>query len=587
MPANEHRLQPDQHAAFLAEGRVDPFSRVPFQPGAVIVRCAGCGTPFLRESWDALGRRHCGQEGTMTRLDGPAPRPMPTAASAAAPTIAAALAAAPAPAPAAPPPEEPKGRPLWPWLVVGAVVLAGLLAVGQFLRRETPTEDVVVTDDGATTPVAAQELRVGDVDGQLEVGDDTTSAGVLVDTYVFTTRGRGPFAFAADARFEPSLEVTAPDGRVFRSAPAVDRSRAYVAVPTGRGRYTVRLAAAERGVTGAYSLSVQPQRPTVALRPGAFVSDSLGGPDAYSSEGRFETAYTLDLEAGARTVITVATSGFTPRLQVTGAGGAIRLQEGRTGDGRTYTFTPTGTGRHTIIVATSGGDEQGGFRIRADVTAAPREPEVVSLVIGEPARGTLAGGATGRFRFDGLSGQRLVLAVAAERFQPRLRLLASDGTVVATGSDALAATLRSNGVFAIELTSADSTGGPYALTARVMAPDDDEGGAIESEIRREPPGRELPTESERPVGSATYNVSGTDRRTESALLPPNPGVEATGVYRITVQPDGTVSEAEISRRSGNSVLDADALRALRRWRFESADGAAPVNATVTIRFTTR
>jgi TonB family protein len=39
------------------------------------------------------------------------------------------------------------------------------------------------------------------------------------------------------------------------------------------------------------------------------------------------------------------------------------------------------------------------------------------------------------------------------------------------------------------------------------------------------------------------------------------------------------------RRSGNPVLDADALRALVRWRFEA--GSRPETATVTIRFSVR
>ena len=80
-------------------------------------------------------------------------------------------------------------------------------------------------------------------------------------------------------------------------------------------------------------------------------------------------------------------------------------------------------------------------------------------------------------------------------------------------------------------------------------------------------------------------VDGTSRRVQAALLPENPGVEATGTYRLNIGSDGTVTQAEIVRRSGHAVLDADALRALVRWRFEA--GSRAETDTVTIRFSVR
>jgi len=48
------------------------------------------------------------------------------------------------------------------------------------------------------------------------------------------------------------------------------------------------------------------------------------------------------------------------------------------------------------------------------------------------------------------------------------------------------------------------------------------------------------------------------------------------VLRVTIETDGTVSEAMIARSSGYEALDAAALRAVRTWKFTPAhvDGAA-------------
>jgi TonB family protein len=311
------------------------------------------------------------------------------------------------------------------------------------------------------------------------------------------------------------------------------------------------------------------------------VQDSLGGPDAYRNQDRFETAFTLALEEGSRVTLGLQATGFTPQLQVTGPGGAVRT-EAEAGAERTYRFTAPAAGRYTLVLSAAEAARGGPYRLRV---AAETPPRVRPLAVGEALTGTMAAGETHRFRFDGIAGQRLLLAVAAQGFTPRLVLNDPAGSRVASGSEALTWQLAATGPFDIQLSSADSTSGAYSITARVVATAEEGAGAIRSEIRREPPGRELPSETERPVGGATYVVDGTSRRVQAALLPENPGVEATGTYRLNIASDGTVTQAEIVRRSGHAVLDADALRALVRWRFEA--GSRAETATVTIRFSVR
>jgi protein TonB len=56
---------------------------------------------------------------------------------------------------------------------------------------------------------------------------------------------------------------------------------------------------------------------------------------------------------------------------------------------------------------------------------------------------------------------------------------------------------------------------------------------------------------------------------------------------VSVAADGRAERVSISRSSGHSLLDASAVDAVRRWRFEPARRAgAPIagTATVPIRF---
>jgi len=63
------------------------------------------------------------------------------------------------------------------------------------------------------------------------------------------------------------------------------------------------------------------------------------------------------------------------------------------------------------------------------------------------------------------------------------------------------------------------------------------------------------------------------------------GVQGTALVRVRVLADGTVGEVLIEQSSGNSDLDAAAVEAVRRWRFEAARrGGAPVAVWVLIPF---
>lgn len=68
-------LRESRHSEFLQAQRQDPVTHKVFAAGDRVTRCASCLLPFLDQSWDAIGRTHCGQF-TSVPLDGAgAPQP--------------------------------------------------------------------------------------------------------------------------------------------------------------------------------------------------------------------------------------------------------------------------------------------------------------------------------------------------------------------------------------------------------------------------------------------------------------------------------------------------------------------------------
>lgn len=66
-PMHTHSLRPEKHAALLAQDRRDPISGDFLKAGDEVVFCAGCRSAFLKDSWEYLGKTHCGQKETLQK----------------------------------------------------------------------------------------------------------------------------------------------------------------------------------------------------------------------------------------------------------------------------------------------------------------------------------------------------------------------------------------------------------------------------------------------------------------------------------------------------------------------------------------
>ena len=91
-----------------------------------------------------------------------------------------------------------------------------------------------------------------------------------------------------------------------------------------------------------------------------------------------------------------------------------------------------------------------------------------------------------------------------------------------------------------------------------------------------------------PAPAAPYSIEGLSRTPIATPLPSNPGAAGIVRVRVTVKPDGSVSQTVPLTRGGNAALDRAALNAVRAWRFAALPPAAPQEeqqGTVTFRFT--
>ncbi|MEM6298405.1 MAG: hypothetical protein AAF740_06925 [Bacteroidota bacterium] len=63
-----HHLTLEEHREFLEEERNDPITGEILEAGDEVVVCASCKSAFLKDSWEYLGKRHCGQSRTLREI---------------------------------------------------------------------------------------------------------------------------------------------------------------------------------------------------------------------------------------------------------------------------------------------------------------------------------------------------------------------------------------------------------------------------------------------------------------------------------------------------------------------------------------
>ncbi|MFN3596115.1 MAG: energy transducer TonB [Rubricoccaceae bacterium] len=407
------------------------------------------------------------------------------------------------------PPE--RRRPHTAVLLLGiAAALALALVAFVWLNQPDPLppEDDLLVVEEPGVPLTAIPVQMGDLSGRLGPGSARLPDGRYADSYVFLTDEDGPFTFAVEAAFDPELAVETPDGRrVLATAALAQPGQAIVSGVVGPGRYVLTVSGRRPEDGGAYTLRVGRMLLRIPVQVnGDEVTGVLGGAGMATRDGYFEVTLPFDAPAGRVLVAQVRAVRFSPRLRVRGPEGTF------------LPFDTLGDDGDELVIA-----------FETEVSG----PHALVLTTATP-------GESGAFR--------LRLLRAPEEVPP------------ASGDEGTAETQ------AVPPMPADPTPAPAPPPAPRPTP---------APTPAPPPAPTSPNPNPRAPapqasGRVSFEVRDLGRSAREAPLPENPAHTGTGVYRVIVSPDGSVLDVLVVEPAGTPLADANALRALRRWRFAPA-----------------
>nr|MCU0474612.1 PPC domain-containing protein [Anaerolineae bacterium] len=320
----------------------------------------------------------------------------------------------------------------------------------------------------APTGAAGAQLAAGTQDGQLDesrISDDYTLTGTAGQIISLTLRSGAFDAFLV--LYDPAgLQLRYSDNAL---PPTTDAQIAAFELPAD-GNYRVsvtsRSAAETNGsqrASGAYSLTLSIARPANegAIAYGELVVGELGivqQSAQYSFEGRAGEVVTIDVRSDAFDPAVALVSGNGDRLALDDdGGGGLNARINRftlptdgtyliVADGfRGFTGDRTLQGRFTVALTVEG--EASAPVAQATSTPAPDTAQVTplpalpsgstgTLDFGQSAIGELTAEAQlGRYTFVGTAGDVITIQTDSDEFDPKIRLLDSDGTLIAEDDD--------------------------------------------------------------------------------------------------------------------------------------------------------
>ncbi|HMG47333.1 MAG TPA: caspase family protein [Allosphingosinicella sp.] len=194
-------------------------------------------------------------------------------------------------------------------------------------------------------------------------------------------------------------------------------------------------------VSAAASAQTGPAAPSLAA--GQSAAGELGPSDAQRRSGKYEDVYTIAGRRGQRLQLDLASDAFDPYLVVTGPEGFnLANDDAEGGDtlaSRLVLVFPA-DGAYRVAVTSFRAGETGAYRLQASTpaadVAASAPVAAAPVAIGSTINGRLAegdgregsGAFADRFRFHARRGERVAIALSADKLDPVLQLARPDGT---------------------------------------------------------------------------------------------------------------------------------------------------------------
>lgn len=371
-----------------------------------------------------------------------------------------------------------------------------------FAPGESGPYTLVVTEGAGGSPAlgafpppsaGAAPLAIGQsVHGALVAGDEQRRGGALMDRYAFAGQpGQTVEVQLRSEAFDPYLCVSAPDGTLLENDDGGDGLSARVVMPlTQAGPHQIIVTGFSSDASGPYTLELRPlelppNTPGGAIEVGQRLQGFLGPGDPQVSGGQFCDEYTVEVTAGQRLQIRLASGDFDPYLIWVDPSGAQRENDDHTGLNAGLDVVVVADGTARIGASTLSAAETGVYTLTVRAPSATatgaiagsRPPERIAL--GQTRRGTLGpgdglmeGAWVDAFTFIGRAGQTVTATMTSSQVQPLVIVCdpsgnQSPGAAVNAGESQVSVTLQTNGFYTVLCRSAGTNErGNYTLTLR-------------------------------------------------------------------------------------------------------------------------
>ncbi len=327
------------------------------------------------------------------------------------------------------------------WVVLATTYAAGEAGDYSVLAQASGGGGVV-SDSGSATSGGAERWS-----GSLGEGDTVISSGEWMDP--FFVDGQAGERWIIDLRsssFDPFLVLRTPDEEQIINDDfegANDRSLIDFTLPTS-GQYILGVTTYRAGESGSYDLSLRRVSDDNAPSASAdALTGNLGSGDAQLDNGEWYETFTISGLPGQNLRVEMR-AGFDTYLGIIGPGDfKEENDDGPDGSGQSLieTVLPE-AGEYTLIATSYAAGQGGDFTIEITAGQATQEAagqrDVIALVSGSPARGTLsagdmtleAGEYTDVYVFDAIAGQGITASVSSSDFDPYMALMFPDDSIV-------------------------------------------------------------------------------------------------------------------------------------------------------------
>lgn len=324
---------------------------------------------------------------------------------------------------------------LTPWQGASCVLLRRAVLAGGLILLPALA---ATADAQAPIPLMAGQT----VSGSLSSSDAQLGDGSFYDLYIVETSPGDRFSVTVRSS-DFDAYVSVGQGRTADTFTMVDSNDdgasgtdSHLEIVSEGGPYLIRANSLFGGSTGSYSITVDGSIIT-PLESGTTLSAQLTSRDRQMGDGSYYDQYRFHGRAGEQVEVTMRSSDFDTFLGLgRDSNGELESAEfnddGADGTNSRLSMTLPSTGYYLVRANSLMGDRTGAYTIRLDRhgVGPVGSPVAATILLGQVMSGTLSssdatlgdGSYYKEYRFDAMQGDRLVISLDSDDFDPYLIL---------------------------------------------------------------------------------------------------------------------------------------------------------------------